>query len=53
MILSVIPLNDLLVVIVTLVIGSMIARMPNGPLESMMRSFDRLFSSFDSASTPK
>ncbi|MCG7378702.1 DUF418 domain-containing protein [Paenibacillus sp. ACRSA] len=51
--LSVIPLNDLLVVIVTLVIGSMIARMPNGPLESMMRSFDRLFSSFGSASTPK
>lgn len=51
--LSGIPLNDLLVVIVTLVIGCMIARMPNGPLESMMRRFDRIFSSFGSASAPK
>ena len=51
--LSKIPLNDLLVIVITLVIGSIIARMPNGPLESMMRRFDRLFSSFGSASTPK
>lgn len=51
--LSKIPLNDLLVIVITLVIGSIIARMPNGPLESMMRSFDRLFSSFGSTSTPK
>lgn len=51
--LSGIPLNDLFVVIVTLVIGSIIARMPNGPLESMMRRFDQIFSSFGTVSAPK
>lgn len=51
--LSGIPLNDLFVVIVTLVIGSIIARMPNGPLESMMRRFDQIFSSFGAVSAPK
>lgn len=49
--LSEVPLGDLIVIIVTLVIGSIIALMPNGPLESIMRRFDRIFSSFGSAST--
>ncbi|MBT2286748.1 DUF418 domain-containing protein [Paenibacillus polymyxa] len=51
--LSWIPLNDVLVMFITLLIGSIIARMPNGPLESMMRRFDRIFSSFGPTSTSK
>ncbi|MBG9772781.1 DUF418 domain-containing protein [Brevibacillus laterosporus] len=39
-----IPLRDLLVVAVTLVTGWLIAWLPNGPLESLMRHFDRVFS---------
>ncbi|MCG7381543.1 DUF418 domain-containing protein [Paenibacillus sp. ACRRY] len=46
-----VPLGDLIIIIITLLIGSLIALMPNGPLESMMRCFDRIFSSFGSAST--
>ncbi|MBG9790934.1 DUF418 domain-containing protein [Brevibacillus laterosporus] len=40
-----IPFSDLLVVAATLVTGWLIARLPTGPLESLMRHFDRAFSS--------
>ncbi|ERM16146.1 DUF418 domain-containing protein [Brevibacillus laterosporus] len=40
-----IPFSDLLVAVATLVTGWLIARLPNGPLESLMRHFDRAFSS--------
>ncbi|MFB6365584.1 DUF418 domain-containing protein [Paenibacillus elgii] len=39
-----VPFGDLLVAIVTLVTGWLIARLPTGPLEALMRHFDRLFS---------
>ncbi|MDN9010215.1 DUF418 domain-containing protein [Brevibacillus laterosporus] len=39
-----IPFSDLLVAAVTLVTGWLIARLPTGPLESLMRHFDRVFS---------
>ncbi|MEC0238252.1 DUF418 domain-containing protein [Paenibacillus dokdonensis] len=42
--------GDLLVAAVTLVIGWLISRLPTGPLESLMRHFDRAFS--DSQTTP-
>ncbi|WP_430122382.1 DUF418 domain-containing protein [Paenibacillus solani] len=51
--LSEISLGDLLVVVITLVIGWILARLPNGPLESIMRRFDQIFSSFGSAPTLK
>lgn len=40
------PLGDLIVVVITLVVGSIIALKPTGPLELMMRRFDQRFSSF-------
>ncbi|WP_340014415.1 DUF418 domain-containing protein [Paenibacillus sp. FSL K6-1318] len=43
------PFGDLLVLIVTLILGWLISRLGTGPLESLMRYFDRLFS----ASPPK
>ncbi|OAJ76141.1 hypothetical protein AYJ08_19875 [Brevibacillus sp. SKDU10] len=39
-----IPFSDLLVAAATLVTGWLIARLPTGPLESLMRHFDRVFS---------
>ncbi|WP_245596074.1 DUF418 domain-containing protein [Paenibacillus taiwanensis] len=51
--LSDIPFGDLLIVVISLVIGWIFARLPNGPLESSMRRFDHIFSSFDSAPKPK
>ncbi|WP_411830749.1 DUF418 domain-containing protein [Paenibacillus graminis] len=36
--------GDLIVVIITLAAGWIIARLPNGPLETLMRRFDGLFS---------
>lgn len=39
-----IPFRDLLVVAATLVTGWLIAWLPTGPLESLMRHFDRAFS---------
>ncbi|MFW5438624.1 DUF418 domain-containing protein [Paenibacillus apiarius] len=39
-----IPFGDLLVAAATLLTGWLIARLPNGPLESLMRHFDRAFS---------
>lgn len=39
-----IPFSDLLVLAVTLVTGWLIAALPTGPLESLMRYFDRVFS---------
>ncbi|WPS86273.1 DUF418 domain-containing protein [Brevibacillus halotolerans] len=38
-----IPFSDLLVAVATLVTGWLIARLPNGPLESLMRHFDQAF----------
>ncbi|WP_186786032.1 DUF418 domain-containing protein [Paenibacillus agilis] len=39
-----VPFSDLLIVVATLAIGWVIARLPNGPLESLMRHFDQIFS---------
>ncbi len=39
-----IPLGDLLVATATLIIGGIIVKLPAGPLEAMMRQFDRFFS---------
>jgi uncharacterized membrane protein YeiB len=39
-----IPFGDLLVATATLVIGGIIVKLPAGPLEAMMRQFDRFFS---------
>ncbi|WP_107924216.1 DUF418 domain-containing protein [Lysinibacillus parviboronicapiens] len=44
-----IPFGELLVVAATLVIGWLVARLPNGPLESLMRHFDRAFSDYRKA----
>lgn len=40
--------GDLLVVLITLIVGMLLVRFSNGPLEMMMRRFDRLFSGFQS-----
>ncbi|OAX48439.1 hypothetical protein gpAD87_09725 [Paenibacillus sp. AD87] len=48
-----IPFGDLLVIVITVGIGWIIARLPNGPLESLMRRFDQIFSSSGTAPTPK
>ncbi|MBE1443010.1 DUF418 domain-containing protein [Paenibacillus sp. OAS669] len=45
-----IPFGDLLVAASTLLTGWLISRLPHGPLESMMRHFDRAFS--DSRTAP-
>lgn len=39
-----VPFGDLLVAAATLVTGWLITRLPAGPLEAMMRHFDRMFS---------
>jgi uncharacterized membrane protein YeiB len=39
-----VPLGDLIVAIITLAAGWILARLPNGPLETLMRRFDGLFS---------
>ncbi|MFB7814043.1 DUF418 domain-containing protein [Paenibacillus chitinolyticus] len=48
-----VPLGDLLVALITLVAGWLISRLPQGPLESSMRHFDRLFSVPRSITAPK
>lgn len=48
-----IPFGDLLIAAATLVTGWLIARLPNGPLESLMRHFDRAFSTSRTATTTK
>ncbi|WP_088363288.1 DUF418 domain-containing protein [Bacillus cereus] len=45
------PFGDVLVATVTLVIGGIIVRLPAGPLEAMMRRFDRFFSAPQPAKT--
>jgi uncharacterized membrane protein YeiB len=39
-----IPFGDILVAAVVLITGSLIIRLPNGPLESLIRGFERIFS---------
>lgn len=48
-----IPFHDLLVAAATLVTGWLIAQLPTGPLESLMRHFDRLFSTSRTATAPR
>jgi uncharacterized membrane protein YeiB len=50
--LDVIPFGDLIVMIVTVVTGWLLARLPNGPLEALMRRFDQVFSPSRSATVP-
>ncbi|EEL61524.1 DUF418 domain-containing protein (plasmid) [Bacillus cereus] len=45
------PFGDVLVATVTLVIGGTIVKLPAGPLEAMMRRFDRFFSASQPAKT--
>lgn len=45
------PLGDVIVATVTLVIGGIIVKLPAGPLEAMMRRFDRFFSAPQPAKT--
>lgn len=41
--LSQLPFGDLIVVLATLLLGWLLTRTPNGPLETLMRRFDSLF----------
>ncbi|OUA65518.1 DUF418 domain-containing protein [Bacillus thuringiensis] len=45
------PFGDVLVATVTLIIGGIIVKLPAGPLEAMMRRFDRFFSAPQPAKT--
>ncbi|EJR72168.1 hypothetical protein IK7_05994 [Bacillus cereus VD156] len=45
------PFGDVLVATVTLVIGGIIIKLPAGPLEAMMRRFDRFFIALQPAKT--
>ncbi|AVF23031.1 DUF418 domain-containing protein [Paenibacillus larvae] len=48
-----IPFGDILVAAATLMTGWLVARLPNGPIESLMRHFDRAFSASRTAQSSR